>query len=567
MIFYMLMDPIDSNQHGPPGAIDPTISYHLMYQYLVVTQVCKRWRNIALRSVLLWSRIWSPPLPPRSIPRFLRNSAEALLELRFVLDVLPSVDVDNPGRYVKSPNALVLLPILKNMRRVKVLAMRITDVIHGYTGFSTQPAPELEELTIAHMVSDDRDLACGRLPDQLFAGNVPRLRKLILQNYQLQTVSIALLRNLTSLTVVMDNMRYTTPLGVMLQMLESCPTVEILEIHDLGIFEIPQGVHRRRGWFLQEIKRLPVVQLPRLHRLTLTAASAACYILLQRLIIPSNVTWDIHCRFAELYDDIDVWSVVPGAALICEELEIQFRCGFMVIKPLKRVDSGRSTTPDKHSGFESNLKISWSQFFLGVEKEFNTLHALVSRTTLRNVKDLYLSIEFCDHKIVMDARAWRLLFFAFPNLENLHILGGKIRTIAAHHKSFRCIVGCTLRELDPAAMVEVLTPTVNTERPFDERCLSARLRFMEFAVMAMESDGLHLFEELTSCFKQRAEYGAAEARWTVTECLMDAFSATSRQLFVDALSDQRRFWEEVLVHTVKKRIYSSETVTKVVDPK
>ncbi len=556
IIFNMLMDPPNSSRFAPLGDIISTRNSKLLYRHLIVMQVCRRWRALALHCAFLWSRFICPPLPLASISRFLKNSLRASWELLITLNVPPCFKYGNPGRPIESPDAIVLLLVLRNLYRVRVLGMRITDVIHGYAEFSTLPAPCLEELTLIHILSRPIYTPLGSVPRQLFAENVPRLRRMTLQNYLLQTVPVGLLKNLTHLTLFMDNTRYAMPLDGLLQALASCPMLENFEYHDLGIPDMPQGPAGQE--WLEELHRLPTVKLPHLLRLTLASSTGACYTLLRKLVLSASVTWRIYCQYAELYEDMDIWSVIPRTALSDEELELHSGCGFLMVTVKPRQQA--SLKPDGNSNKDERvtskvIRINWSQHYFGLSTELRTFPKLF-HAGLSHVKDIYLAIEFCSHDPATDAQTWRRMFSGLPMLEHLYIIGGK----SAGFGCAKCIVGCSIGNFKVTAMAEALAPTPpivnNGNGTADETCLCPRLRSIEFAVTSMGGQETPSFEELTASSKCREDYGAIGLRWVVYECQMSAYSAQSRQMVVGALSDQRRFWKDILPQVTDKRVYS-----------
>ena len=193
-----------------------------MSDRLRFSHVCRHWRQTALTFPSLWSTISARTIDNECALEFLRRSKR--VDLR-VYDELQFPHLLMPTRWLDS--------LVSRSRRLVELHVLTS---HGYNHLQSQlfqsPAPKLEALSLWTGPA-------GSLP-QIFAGHVPKLRKLALvdctswQGNNFSTLRHLFLRSQTSLD------RCT--IHEFLDMLKELPQLEELALIDAGPLEKPEDV-------------------------------------------------------------------------------------------------------------------------------------------------------------------------------------------------------------------------------------------------------------------------------------------------------------------------------------
>ncbi|KAI0322283.1 hypothetical protein OF83DRAFT_1289452 [Amylostereum chailletii] len=262
---------------GPPLAVSYNSSAgRPPLEWIVVTQVCGHWRQVALSQPRLWTEIpfafghrWTKWFlerakhAPISVRKGLSNSVGASTEAHLI---------PNHIHHTKELILTGLLPSIQNVLQE-----------------STSGAPYLECLQISpYPLSHGSTLP---LPAHLFANNAPKLRRLVLRGFTIPWSS-TLLNNLTLLEI---------DLGPGTSSASTPPSFLFSDI--MG------GLSRMH--FLQKLVLkdcLPlwsaphpesVIPLPHLSQIDLQGPARTSYEVLNRLRIPSRVRVKLTCSFAQ----------------------------------------------------------------------------------------------------------------------------------------------------------------------------------------------------------------------------------------------------------------------------
>ena len=242
---------------------------------LASTQVCRRWRTVALDYPVIWSRIIDYERHPLEwIETLLARSGSSLIDVGGVLE---------PVKLQDTRGKLVLQSIFQRITALKSVSLYIRWAPWESIcrSFLAHPAPNLEFLNLT--------TSCP-FPDclylnPLFADKAPRLRRLHLQRCLID-FSSAVLSNLTQLSVsdiTAPNLTLTTPnpwkvapsVAGWLRVLKNIPGLRFLTLNAaISHFTEPEP--------------LPVVDLPHLVLLTISARLHPGMSLIDHLNIPPS---------------------------------------------------------------------------------------------------------------------------------------------------------------------------------------------------------------------------------------------------------------------------------------
>ncbi|KAH6917601.1 hypothetical protein BKA70DRAFT_1395315, partial [Coprinopsis sp. MPI-PUGE-AT-0042] len=241
--------------------------------WTAVTQVCRRWRDIALAYPTLWSDITiEAPYTPW-IPVMLERSAAVAIDLKIREGNQPLI-----AQAFAHPSGLRTLEL--SSKYFSLLEDKSEDQI---ISVPTDPAAALEEIVLER--SQWLTLGLPRtLPFNFLAGVAPRLRKLVLRGLQLDSWNSPLL-GCTMTNLKLDFMGLVVPReGLVLEALDRMVNLETLWLRvPLPGCERPASCHRK-------------VKLPKLQELgTLDVPMEQLAWLLQHISIPVSATLDVHC--------------------------------------------------------------------------------------------------------------------------------------------------------------------------------------------------------------------------------------------------------------------------------
>ncbi|KAI0750594.1 hypothetical protein BC629DRAFT_1598852 [Irpex lacteus] len=246
----------DTGMSGPP------------YAWLKVTHVCHHWREVALSAPQLWSTIWTVG-GLECLQEFISRSKKALLTIEshggllrkemfgLIMRELPRV---------VSFNAMMPPPILQNdfdhdAKKLKELVLRTSDT-HG--------------MPVAH-------LGLIRLQDHFADCDLPLLERFELYSNEIPWKSKLLTPTLKHLTLCQFHRHTYNSLAGILQILETLPLLETLSL--LSCLPPSQAnAHDHAA---------PIVDLPHLRKLRLSADTATCKAFLQRVSFPGNTSMSL----------------------------------------------------------------------------------------------------------------------------------------------------------------------------------------------------------------------------------------------------------------------------------
>ncbi|KAH6873861.1 hypothetical protein BKA70DRAFT_1352021 [Coprinopsis sp. MPI-PUGE-AT-0042] len=242
--------------------------------WTAVTHVCRGWRGIALGYPALWSDITISSRTTSWIPVMLERSAGMAL------------DVDIGGGRLADRE--VIAKALSHLARLRTLKQHstsyalISEQVKALILGLTRPAPLLEELALEEL-SGYNPAPLKTLPFDFLAGDTPRLRRLTLTSWKLNSWSSPLLGStLTDLKLSFNDA--VPSAGPVLDALDRMINLESLWFHvPLPDCEPPTSQLRK-------------VNLRRLQKLsTHTVPMEQLAWLMQHMSIPVSATLDLHC--------------------------------------------------------------------------------------------------------------------------------------------------------------------------------------------------------------------------------------------------------------------------------
>lgn len=276
--------------HSPNAPPAPTARRRQQPTWLAITQVCRRWRAIAINCNAFWSFVLltasahcvelslarSDPYPVSLLVDCSSTQTDSyrhvvLATLRAALPRAREIHLQNLSSFV----AVARMPSMPTDLESRAEALRLLD---------TSPAPFLEAFSvIGHTV---RDVVA--LSDDIFQRCAPSaLRSLILTYCDLRHSSPLFRAPLTSLHLAQCHLEFPLEL---LGLLPHLRTLVLENTRGVNIYEARRTTRRRKNSSDKEALRLPHLQ-----RLELTDLSTVIAFLLQAIQIPAFSSISVTC--------------------------------------------------------------------------------------------------------------------------------------------------------------------------------------------------------------------------------------------------------------------------------
>lgn len=246
--------------------------YAYRMEWIQISHVCTHWRRVALECRSLWTNIASSY--PKWAKEILQRSQETPLTV--LIDVSDS-KYDSRRRHL-------VQNILENMPRIRKLSFYhnhgYEDVLETILQDFVLPAPLLERLKLSM-----KDMKPHALPRDVFSGQTPRLRQLVLRNCNLVWAS-PFLHNLTVLKV--DSVVHTArpSMREAINALRNMPNLRVLDLRHA----LPALVDAA-----SESDSEPTVLLTHLTQVRLESDMPECIYFLSHLTYPPTVSIKLVC--------------------------------------------------------------------------------------------------------------------------------------------------------------------------------------------------------------------------------------------------------------------------------
>ncbi|TDL18952.1 hypothetical protein BD410DRAFT_459223 [Rickenella mellea] len=262
MIFKCLQDVLEEIQWATPPVFPPPRTKTARKSWISVTHVCRRWREVALNSPLLWSNNGASCL----------EQIEAYLARSRTTPIATQIN-GNDGTAVEEL-------VLQQLPRTKSLAVMCLDD-HLEKDESLRPlwdlpTPFLEALMFTRLFGSGH-------PPAIFGRPHPLLKTVMLFGVHTPWDSPAF-TDLKCLALVGIMEKHQPTMSELFQILLTCPNLESLTLKKAG----PKESH--------DLQESPVIHLPRLLKLDVEMNTHDWSILLQNLSFPETTTWNIACR-------------------------------------------------------------------------------------------------------------------------------------------------------------------------------------------------------------------------------------------------------------------------------
>ena len=349
-----------------------------------ITHVCRRWRYVSVNDPRLWSHIlWKRP----------KWSAEMLLRCKG-LPITIDQTIDN------HPSIADMREILSHLPRTRALRLSgRQNVCRAFDKELSQPAPMLQSATLiglekAYYFWDDES---SIVPSNLFAGNAPYLRRLVISRYTLSWKA-PIISGLRHLEVRMDNpYPYRTISDYRDRMIPLTSTNDILDAleqaHELQTlvlaFTLPYIPDNKP---LRSIDR--IIRMPRLSRLILQGYMRDCADFAGHLAIHPNARLQYHCLYAgngEDSSDLALRLLQPcHASITSKPMDVFYahhELRFFDLKAVERMsqsptfdlmlDQGPLRGPDsetRNACLLAALQVLRSQFVRRAEEQVPAIH-------------------------------------------------------------------------------------------------------------------------------------------------------------------------------------------------
>ncbi|KAF5357640.1 hypothetical protein D9758_007500 [Tetrapyrgos nigripes] len=195
---------------------------HSCWSWINVSYICKRWRNVALGSPMLWGYL--DFLKPALVPEMLRRSQKAPLI------------VSVPQKHIiKDQVEDAVISALHHIHRVSEITLRnvVTASLGKALSDIRQGAPLLHTLCLTRGETEVATLASSKhpvvLPSDFLNGNAPCLRHVDLHGFHLSWDS-DFLKNLTTLKLTYNSPTHAPSLQQLTHVLDRMPGLETLKL-------------------------------------------------------------------------------------------------------------------------------------------------------------------------------------------------------------------------------------------------------------------------------------------------------------------------------------------------
>ncbi|TDL22624.1 hypothetical protein BD410DRAFT_210465 [Rickenella mellea] len=363
-------------------------------RWLVVTWICRIWRQVALECPSLWTYIRLSNAWPQEVSTFIRRAKSSPLTVH----TYPTSYVTDHGYFTG-----FLLEHLSRAREVWLKTFLppppADHDIDLQTIFST-PAPLLEKVNICRPW-ESWDV---KPPPFRFGSNLPLLCSIVLDNQPLEWCSESI-RGLRELDLRSICKVDQPSLSSLIAILEACPALELLSLDMAG----PNTESHEFG--------LPIhhVNLPHLRKLTLLSDVRPVAALLSHMTTPNTLRWTINC--CNPHDFLD-FSLPLSAPILCASLKIHFLYD----------NGGPRFEPTLHPvGSEQLLfgnRLSFDPEDFSADRLPAEIWLKIFGSTLQNTgwnKTTELTLELSSRPD--DRSIWLALFVNLPHLIMLDVVG------------------------------------------------------------------------------------------------------------------------------------------------
>jgi hypothetical protein len=383
----------------PPGhkSKEPTVEHATT---VASSQVCTRWRSIALNSHTIWSIIdyrrhslkWIETLLDRSNPSSLDFGS------RFDSVYLSQWD-DEHG---------VLKLVFNHIDRLRIFNLRVTASTWELlcSRFLQMPAPNLEFM---HVFLDDD---AGHLTHPLFDNHAPNLQSLGLGRCTVDLTS-PVLTSITELHVDITPSNAHPNILDWLNILGGIPSLQSVHLSG-AISSGPRGSPN---------DVFPFIHLDALDILFLDGSLHECVTLVKHLIVPPRCGLRLSCYYARLgFDQRQLWAIIEKKIDSWEKNTLYRRLN--VLMGIAFVDIGNLLRKD--DGWESKEVDPVMSISLNISNSEETVplfHSLFTlfKPTFFNTRNLHL----CIYHDSVGTEAFLPLvdsFRGFAHLETLYVV-------------------------------------------------------------------------------------------------------------------------------------------------
>lgn len=434
-----------------------------------MTQVCHRWRVVALACSHLWTQL-STRFPEAAL-NCLERSMDA--PLTFVID--SRATVDNSKEIVDR-----VLPHMNRMRHLYIPWTHLFDddgnVSQLISGLIDAPAPQLETFYVYRVRADGK---CFALPP-IFGGNTPRLTALKL-SYSYPRIGGVSYANLKEL-YIRGRKRdlITMELSQILEILEACPKLEV--------FVTVKARFVANEPLEEEGQSLRQIRLDHLQRIDISRCAASVVTdLLRRLIVPNcqlriSVWLERRSDFRFLFGVPE--SLGEGHPLRdIRKLQVGYRssAGGVVIEGMTGAHPFQVIATIMNGSDLSDMPTVSGPLLLSIAKTLDT--SLLEEFVIAETSYYHPHIGFSKE-------VWSQVLARMPLLRTLHI---RLQSIT---DSGFCRVILSALSTPDAVTGKVLCPLLETITLMDDKTWSS-LQWYKFA-QARKTQG-HPLKRLSLC--------------------------------------------------------------------
>jgi hypothetical protein len=378
--------------------------------WINVTYVCALWRHAALECPSLWTTI--PFTHPQWTEEMLARSKMA------PLTVVTNVHKNNP-RHVQSVRAA-----LTRIGQIRELTIAEGDSyqenpLNQILADLVNPAPVLESLSVSYL---NQGSEVRMLPQRLFSGEAPRLRKLALRNCSLAW-DAPILHPLTSCRLHSMPLTARPTMGQFIAALRGMPNLQTLELLDILPIGSSLGAALETG-------SESMISLPHLTHLRIDSDAPASEFLLNHISYPPTASVILSCIIRwESAMVTDVSFYLPSIRGFCKALSASqsVRCLTALFPPRgKSIKLTTHNLPGTCLQPPRNAEVSITLQLLGpyqvgtvVDKSWKAiLQSLWTSIPLKNLESLHLeNSRLRDYSYIF-------ISLAATKLKRLRVTGG-----------------------------------------------------------------------------------------------------------------------------------------------